>query len=305
MATELLVTGGGGLLGNSVKALCPNATFVTSQDYDLRDGRQVQAMFQDIRPVKVLHLAARIGGVKLNEEQNADLFTENVLINTNVLSEAAKFGVSQLISILASCAFPIFPDRASTETDLHVNVPFAGNLGYGYSKRMLEIQTRLLVQQYGVKFIAVAPVTMYGPHDNFDLENGHVIGALIHKCFLAKKMGESLQVWGTGKAERQFVFVEDIARLAIKLLNSADNMVGPLIVAPYSGITIESLVNLIATKMDYRGNVKFDSSKPEGGLIRRLDSIRFRSLVKDFIFTPIELGLDKTINWFLSNSAIS
>lgn len=299
---NLLITGGSGLLGSALKPLCPNAIFVNSQNADLRDLSQVRALFRKFRPSHVLHLAAKVGGVRVNAEQNADLFTQNVQINTNVLSVACEEGVSRLISILSSCAFNLYPDKDSSEEDLHVDVPFEGNLGYGYSKRMLDIHTKLLANQYGCRFSTLAPVTMYGPHDNFDLEEGHVISSLLHKGLLAKKQGKPLQVWGGGQAIRQFIYVEDVARLLMEMLKSFN---GPetVIVSRDNGVTIKELVTEIAKSIGFQGAVEFDKTKPEGILVKRMKSRKFNQQFPNFSFTPLQEGLQRSIEWFCQSKA--
>ena len=297
----VLITGGGGLLGHALRDLCPQAVFVTSHDADLRDIRQTEKLFQKIRPHRVLHLAARVGGVKINAAKNADLFTENVLINTNVLATAAQSGVERLISVLSSCVFENYPDRPSTEKDLHIGMPYSGNWGYGYAKRMIDIQTHLLAQQYGVNFSTVTPVTMYGPHDNWDLAEGHVLGALIHKGFIAKRHFLPLEVWGSGNAVRQFVYVKDVARL---LLLGLERFSRPetVIIAPDKGIRIADLASKVAEALEFSGPVTFDTKKPEGVLVKTLRSERFGKIFPDFSFTPLETGLKETVEWFCENA---
>lgn len=302
MQVDLLVTGGSGLLGSALKQLCSEATYVTSRDCDLRDLGQTRALFERFKPRRVLHLAAQVGGVKSNVAHNADLYTENVQINTNVLSVAQQCRVSRLISVLSSCAFALYGDRNSTEDDLHVGMPFEGNLGYGCSKRMLDLHTRLLWKQYGCKFSTVAPVTMYGPHDNFDREDGHVIGSLIHKAVAAKATGEPLEVWGSGNAIRQFVYVQDVARVLLQELDAFD---GPetVIVAPDAGVRISELAHGIAKAVGYLGPLVFDRNKPEGVLVKRVQSKRFAVRFPGFQFTVLQEGLTETITWFLKTGS--
>jgi GDP-L-fucose synthase len=297
VSTDLLVTGGGGLLGSALRELCPSATSVTSQDCDLTDLTQVRALFDRFKPRRVLHLAACVGGVQSNAAKNADLFTVNTQMNVNVLSVANQYEVQRLVSVLSSCAFALYPDRPSAEDDLHVGMPFEGNLGYGCSKRMLDVHTRLLWKQHGCRFSTIAPVTMYGPRDNFDLEDGHVIGALIHKMVMAKETGATVEVWGGGQAVRQFVYAKDVARV---LLAELDSFEGPetLIVAPDQGVTIRALVGQIAQAIQFIGSIIFDRSKPEGVLVKRVKSIRFESRYPGFSFTPMEVGLAETVAWF-------
>lgn len=297
MRTEILVTGGGGLLGYALKEICPEAVSVTRKDYDLTDTVQVERLFETLRPKHVLHLAAEVGGVKVNSIRNADFFESNLRINTNVLSMAQQFGVSRLISVLSSCAFQFYQDHPSTEEDLHIGLPFDGNLGYGYSKRALDIHTRLLWQQYGCEFSSITPVTMYGPNDNWDLDEGHVIGALLHKCFLAKQQGKPFEIWGDGNAVRQFVYSFDVARILLEALNVFR---GPetTVVAPAAGVTIRELANLVAEGMKFNGPIVFDSTKLEGQPIKMMNSQKFSYFFPNFSFTSLHEGLKTTIEWF-------
>ena len=298
MRAEILITGGGGLLGYALKEICPEAVFVTRKDYDLTDAVQVKQLFETIKPKQILHLAAEVGGIKINSAKNADFFVANLRINSNVLSAAKQFGVSRLVSVLSSCAFQFYQDRPSTEDDLHIGLPFEGNLGYGYSKRALDVHARLLWQQYGCEFSSVTPVTMYGPNDNWDLDEGHVIGALIHKCHLAKQQGMPFEVWGDGNAVRQFVYSFDVARILLETLRVFR---GPetTIVAPIVGMTIRELANLIAEIMQFNGPIIFDGAKPEGYLVKVMKSQKFSYFFPDFSFTSLREGLKTAIEWFL------
>ncbi len=300
MRPKILVTGGGGLLGHALKDICPEAVFVTSRDADLTELRDVRRLFEAVKPEQVIHLAAKVGGVKKNAGSNADLFTANAQINTNVLSVAKEYRVSRLISVLSSCAFNFYPDRASTEDDLHAGMPFGGNLGYGYSKRMIDIQTRLLWEQNGCRFSSVTPVTMYGPNDNWDLEDGHVLGALIHKCHLAKQQNRNLEVWGSGDAIRQFVYSYDVARLLLKALEVFSGY-ETVIIAADRGITMRDLAKAVAKTMGFKGEIVFDKSRPEGQLLRVVESRLFKDRLGDFKFTPFEQGLRETTAWFSEN----
>lgn len=294
---RLLVTGGSGLLGYALKEYLPQAVFISSKECDLRNREEVRRLFFSLRPDCVIHLAAEVGGVQKNAAHNADLFTSNVLINTNVLSLAQEAGVSRLISVLSNCAYSFYPDRPSSEGDLHVGMPFAGNLGYGYAKRMLDIQTHLLWKEYGARFSSMTPVTMYGPNDNWDLNGGHVVGSLIHKCLLAKEEGRVLEVWGSGQAVRQFVYAGDVARILIEALNSYHGT-GTVIVAPRGVLTIRELSMEIAKACNFKGDIIFDQTKPEGEQRRVMESEFFSKQFPGFDFTPLDRGLKKTVEWF-------
>lgn len=290
----VLVTGAGGLLGSAVRQECPDAIFVGRTECDLRELAQVRALFERYRPRCVLHLAALVGGVRRNAAQNADLLTDNVQINTNVLSVAAALQIPRLISIVSSCAFQTWPDRPSTERDLHEGMPFEGNLGYGMAKRLLDVHTRLLSKQYAVHYSTIAPVTMYGAHDNWELEEGHVVASLIRKALTARERRQPLEVWGSGQAVRQFVYARDVARL---LLQAVEGYRVPetLVVAADRGITIRELVEMVVKVTGFDGEVRFDTTRPEGQRLKVVLSNKFQSYFQDFQFTSLENGLRETV----------
>lgn len=297
----LLVTGGSGLLGTAVRELHPQAVFLTREDGDLRRPDVAQALLEEIRPSKVLHLAGLVGGVKVNAVQNSRFFEDNTLINTSVLSAARRLRIPKLVSILSTCAFPMFPDRAATEEDLHAALPYDGNVGYGYAKRMLDLQTRLAAKDEGLAWTTLTPVTIYGPHDSFHSEHAHVVGSLIRRCWSAKTTGAPYVVWGSGRAVRQFVFVRDVARVA---LDAVDRHGEPTttIIAADSGVTIRSLAEAVAEIMAYRGPIVFDRSQPEGVSVKRVQSICFTSRFPGFQFTDLKKGLAETVRWFLRHA---
>ena len=300
MRSKILVTGGSGLLGYALKARLPDAVYVGSRDGDLTDLKTTQQLFKKHRPKRVIHLAAKVGGVKENAANNANLFAVNTQINTNVLSVAQQSGVQRLISVLSSCCYQFYDDRSSSEDDLHAGLPFGGNLGYGYAKRTIDIQSRLLFEQFGCQFSTITPVTMYGANDNWDLEAGHVVASLIRKCLAAKRNHRPLEVWGSGKAIRQFVYAADVARI---LLSELDHFKDPgtLIIAADNGITIRQLAMQIACACDFKGEIVFDRTKPEGARERVLASKRFTAAYPRFQFTALSDGLRSTVEWFAKN----
>ena len=287
------------MLGRAVRRLRPDAVFISSQECDLRDRGQVVSLFDRVRPAEVIHLAARVGGVKANARWNVELLESNVQINASVLSVARQCRVQRLIAMLSTCAFPLYDDRPSTEADLHAQAPYQANLGYAFAKRYLDVHVRLVAQEEGVSWSTLTPVTMYGLHDNVDLENGHVIGSLLHRCWLAKRNGGALMVWGSGEAVRQFVYVDDVARLIISMLGQ-QSKADTVIVAPDEGLTIRSLAGAVARAMQFEGPIHFDTGQPEGVRIKRLKSRRFDQVFPEFAFTSLEEGLTTTARWFLS-----
>jgi GDP-L-fucose synthase len=293
------VTGGAGLVGNAVRSLRPDAIFVTRRDADLTDMGAVRQLFDRVRPNAVLHLAALVGGVRFNRDHNADMLTTNVQIDANVLTAARDAGVDRLVAVLSSCAFDIPADRPATEADLHVGLPYEGNLGYGLAKRLLDMQCRLITEQDRRRFSTIAPVTMYGPHDNFDLDDAHVVAALIHRCHRAKIDRVPLVVWGTGRGVRQFVFARDVARILVAELDRFDGA-GTTIVAPDAGLTIEDLARRIARVMAFDGPIQF-SGELEGQVLKIVDGSKLAERLGDFTFTPLDEGLAITARWFVEH----
>ncbi|MCC6141064.1 MAG: NAD-dependent epimerase/dehydratase family protein [Nitrospira sp.] len=302
MTGPLLVTGGTGLLGLAIRKIRPDAIFLSRADGDLRDRSVAQRLIEDIRPGQILHLAGVVGGVKANAANNSRFFEENTLINTAVLSAARSVGVQRLVSFLSSCAFPLFPDRATTEKDLQTALPYAGNAGYGYAKRMLDLHIRLVAKETGWQWTTLTPVTFYGPQDSFDPESGHVVGSLITRCWAAKTTRVPFVVWGSGRAVRQFVFVDDVARIAVEAVQrNSDSLT--TIIAPDSGITIQTLAETIASIMGYAGPIVFDTTQPEGVLIKRLRSMTFPERFPDCRFTSLRDGLESTVRWFTDHAS--
>lgn len=299
MTGPLLVTGGSGLLGQAVRRLRPEAVYLSRQEGDLRDQSVAERLLQSIRPSQILHLAGVVGGVKANAADNARFLEDNILINTAVLSAARRLCVPRLTAMLSSCAFPFFADRPTTESDLPSAVPYHGNAGYAHAKRALDFHITLAANEAGLAWNSLTPVTMYGSHDSFNLETGHVVGALIHRCHDAQTRGAAFTVWGTGRAVRQFVYVDDVAHMALRALAGTW---GPetTIVTPDGGLSIACLAQTIAQVMNYSGPIVFDATQPEGVPVKRLRSTAFEERFPGNRFTSLTDGLTETVRWFLS-----
>lgn len=302
MTGPLLITGGTGLLGSAVRKIHPDAIFLSRADGDLRDRSVAQRLLEEIRPAQILHLAGLVGGVKANAANNSRFFEDNVLINTAVLSAARTLQIQRLVALLSSCAFPLFSDRSTSENDLQAALPYDGNAGYGYAKRMLDLHIRLVAKEEGWKWTTLTPVTIYGPQDSFDPEAGHVVGSLIRRCWAAKTTGTPYIVWGSGRAVRQFVFVDDVASIAVDSLQGNLDSTTTIIAAD-AGITIQTLAETIANVMGYRGSIVFDQSQPEGVLVKRLHSTTFSSRFPQQQFTSLRAGLEAAVRWFIEHSS--
>jgi GDP-L-fucose synthase len=293
---DILVTGGAGLIGSEFAG----ARRVTKQQYDLTVSTQVDQMFCDHQPELVIHTAARVGGIQTNINQIAEFYRDNVLINTNVIDYAHKHGVKRMICFLSTCIFPDNVEYPLTESMIHHGPPHISNFGYAYAKRMCGVQLDAYNQQYDTQYFAVIPTNMYGPNDNYNLASGHVLPALIHKCYLAKLNNTDLEVWGSGKPLREFIYSKDVAKLCLKLLDTYSGT-GPVILSGSQEISIGDLALLICDRLQFKNRIRFDTSKPDGQYRKSSSNQRLMSIIKEFDFTPIEQGLDETIEHVVKN----
>jgi GDP-L-fucose synthase len=297
----ILVTGGSGLLGNSFKEKLPNAKFLSRTAVDLLDRREVFTYFYSFRPTKVIHLAGKVGGVKANTNFVSDFYSENIIINTNIIDACIKFKVPKLVCCLSTCVYPDekYVTYPLTEDQLHNGPPHDSNFGYAYAKRMVDIQLAAARQQYGYEYISVIPNNMYGKHDNFDLENGHVIPALIRKIWEAKLNNKpSFEVWGDGEVYREFTYSGDIADSILFCLENYTNS-KPINVGCTKEYKLKDIISLICKELDYKGEIIYDTSKPKGQIRKPTSNAKFIELGwRDEMYTPIEIGLRETCHWF-------
>ena len=207
---SLMVTGGSGLVGSAINA----DVKLSTRDVDLKSWHETISLFELLRPEKVIHCAARVGGLGGNMNHKGEFFYENIMINTNVLEACRQIGVKKVVSFLSTCVFPDDVEYPLTEKKIHLGEPHSSNYPYAYAKRMAEVQSRAYNEQYGTNYVCVIPTNIYGPNDNFSIDNGHVLPSLLHKCYLAKQNNTDLKVWGSGKPLREFIYSEDVAELA-------------------------------------------------------------------------------------------
>ena len=299
---KIIVTGGTGMVGSSFKRVGfedHNIKLVGRKDADLRSKDQVMRLLKDESPDAVIHLAARVGGVKGNTDFVADFYSENVTINTNVLDACNMSGVNKVVSLLSTCVYPDKVRYPLTEDQIHDGEPHSSNFGYAYAKRMLDVHSRALRQQYGRNYICAVPNNLYGLQDNFDLENGHVIPAIIRKIWEAKNTGRSPVFWGDGSPLREFTFADDIAKALIFLLERYDGP-EPVNIGSVGENSISSIVQMVCSELNYKGDVTWDLAMPKGQYKKPSDNSSFLSLGwKQSDYTPLEQGLKKTISWFV------
>jgi len=297
----VLVTGSNGLLGSALRRqMIGDTVFVTREDADLTNFGEVTDLFERFRPQKVIHLAAEVAGIGGNAIHSGEYYRDNILINTNVLECARVYQVQKLISFMSTCIFPVNAPYPLNEKDLHIGPPHSSNFGYAYAKRMLQVQSSAYRNEWGCDFVCAIPTNMYGPNDYWNLDEGHVLPSLIHKCYLSKKENRELSIWGSGEALREFVLADDIANLAIWMLtNYSDD--SPLILSSGVEISIRSLVNTVIENMDFIGEIIWDVTKPDGQMRKPSDITKLRRLRPDFEFVSVTEGVKKTVEWFLNS----
>lgn len=293
----MLVTGASGLLGTEILNLCPDAVGLSSKERDLRVDGIKDYVTNETKAV--IHCAAKVGGIKANTNFPADFYDENARINLNVL-DAIRQTNTKLVSLLSTCVYPDakYVKYPLTEDQIHMGPPPISNEGYAYSKRMLEFQGRMYRKQFNCNVISVIPNNLYGPHDNYDLENCHVIPAMIRRIYEAKANHSSfVTFWGSGAPRREFTFARDAAKIVLWLTNNYDGET-PVNIGNSEQITIMELAQTIARLMNFKGEVLFDKTKPDGQFEKPSCNEFLKSLGWNEPYTPLEVGLRETIDLF-------
>ena len=300
---HIAVTGGAGFLGSFVveklRERGVKEIFVPhSKDYNLVNPEIARQLYADSSPDILIHMAARVGGIGANQANPGRFFYENMAMGLNIIEEARKHGVEKLVIVGTTCAYPKFTPVPFKEKDIWNGYPEETNASYGIAKRALLVMAQAYRAQYGLNAIYLIPSNLYGPRDNFDMETSHVIPALIKKCFDAiKTKQKEIVVWGTGKATREFLYVENCAE-GILLATERYNKSEPINLGTGFEISIKNLVELIVKLTGFKGEIVWDTSKPDGQPRRCLDTTKAE---KEFGFkakTPFEEGLKKTIDWY-------
>lgn len=300
---RVMVTGGAGFLGSAVvrrlRARGAAEIFVPQvEDYDLRTREGIERALADGRPDLVIHLAAVVGGIGANRENPGRFFYDNAIMGIQLMEQARLAGVAKFLTVGTVCAYPKYTPVPFHEDDLWNGYPEETNAPYGLAKKMLLVQSQAYRDQYGFNAIYLLPVNLYGPGDNFDPASSHVIPALIKKCVDARDRGDAfIEVWGTGAASREFLYVEDAANGLVLAAERYDGR-DPVNLGVGAEITIRDLVTLIVRLTGFKGEIRWDSTKPDGQPRRALDTSRARAAFGFSAGTTFEDGLRATIEWY-------
>jgi GDP-L-fucose synthase len=300
---RVVVTGGAGFLGSYVleglaKRGCENILVPTIEEYDLVKREDIVRMYDDMRPDIVIHLAAVVGGIGANREHPGKFFYENLMMGVQLIEEGRLRNIEKFVAIGTVCAYPKFAQVPFKEDDIWSGYPEETNAPYGLAKKMLLVQSQAYRDEYDFNSIFLLPVNLYGPKDNFDPASSHVIPALIKKCVDALKAGDdSITCWGTGSASREFIYAEDAAE-GILLATEHYNEPDPINIGAGFEITIKDLVEKIAEMTGFKGEIRWDSTKPDGQPRRCLDVSRAKEKFGFQAKTDFDKGLKATIQWY-------
>jgi len=303
---NILVTGGAGFLGSHVVDKLVNDRNVEprriiiprSRQFDLRKPEDCRRLVKNVD--LVIHLAARVGGIGFNQKYPGSLFYDNTMMGLNMIESARTANVKKFVQVGTVCAYPKYAPIPFKEEDIWNGYPEETNAPYGVAKKSLLVMAQAYRQQYGMNIIYLLPVNLYGPRDNFDPDSSHVIPALIRK-FVDKENNE-VTVWGTGKASREFLYVEDAAK-GIVLASERYDKSTPVNLGTGQEVTVRDLVGLIARLSSFTGKIKWDASRPDGQPRRMLDTTK---ALEEFGFratTSLEDGLKKTIDWYRTSKS--
>lgn len=300
---KVLVTGGSGLVGNALRKVAPEWIYPSSSEMNLLDTNSVTAYMEKNKPDVVVHLAAKVGGLYRNMNDNEGMFVDNLMMNTNIITASENVGVQRFIGILSTCIFPDEIWYPLTENQIHMGPPHPSNEGYAYAKRTMEIHLRLSK----MNTTCLVPTNLFGPHDNFNIEQAHVIPALIHKCYLAKRDNTPFMVAGSGSALRQFLYSGDLARIITHFVDVHDPKIphDTFICSPdeEDEVSIEQMARKIARNMGYEHRTGFDLTQPEGQRRKPAANGQLKFTMGGFAFSDFDEKLKETIEWFKAQQA--
>jgi len=293
---KVLVTGGSGFLGRRLQKFRPDWIYVSSRQYDLTSLAQAELMLLEYSPDAVIHLAARVGGVKDNVENQGEFLYKNVYMNTNVLEACRRVGIKRVLSSLSTCAFPDVVEKYPfTEKNLFDGKPAESNFSYGYSKRLLQVQSLSYRNQYNLNYSTFCPSNLYGPEDHFGKESSHFVAALVTKLFNAQEQ-QSIEMWGTGLPLRQQLFVDDLCEI-IPILLEKHNTDIPIIVAPDENLSIKKMCLTASKSINKNVNFIFNN-KMDGQFRKDGSNEELKKIIGNYNFTKFDEGFKKTFYFY-------
>ena len=303
---KVLVTGAHGFVGNAViKQLeaknCKSIISPLRSEFNLTIEVEVENLLSTSKPDVVVHLAGKVGGIGANRVAQGEFFYQNLMMGALVLEKSRLHNVKKVVALAAGCGYPKNLEVPYKESDFWDSLPDENSVGYSMAKKMLIIQSWTYREQYGFDSTILLPANLFGPYDNFNLESSHVVPALVRKIFEANLAGDSLvEVWGSGKASREFLYVEDTAKA---ILDTAElcNISGPLNLGTGRETSIKELVELIANLIGFSGEISWDESKPDGQPRRFYDMSKLEAELGYVPSTSLIDGLSKTIKWYKNN----
>lgn len=302
---RVVITGGTGFLGGFLTERLRREEpaelhSLGKADYDLVQAPEVERLFRDLRPTLVVHLAAVVGGIGANQDSPGRFFYENLLMGAQVVEQARLAGVAKLVVMGTVCSYPKLADTPFREEMLWTGYPEETNAAYGIAKLALLEQLRAYRKQYGLSGVYLMPANLYGPRDDFDPRTSHVVPALVRKCLHAKINGDpEVQVWGSGEATREFLYVEDATDGIARAVEQYDGG-EPVNLGTGREVSIRDLALLIARHVGYTGTLRFDSSQPDGQPRRRLDTTKARRLFGFEARTDLDEGIGRVVDWYVS-----
>ena len=303
---KILITGGTGLVGHAFKKVSKQKPFkskhdfifISSKDCDLTNLSATDSTIKNHATDCVIHLAACVGGLYKNMNQKVDMFEKNVDINTNILKACYKNKISKFIGMLSTCIFPDETTYPINEDMLHNGPPHSSNDAYAYAKRMLDIHCRAYNEQHETNYSCIIPTNIYGDNDNYNIQDAHVLPALIHKCYVAKLNSSPFVVYGTGKPLRQFIYADDLATCILNLIPSLNRE--NIIISPTQEHTIGQVATCVARAFNYEHALVYDDSYSDGQFKKTADNSKLLDRLGDVNFTDIEQGISNTVKHFTS-----
>jgi GDP-L-fucose synthase len=308
MSDRILLTGASGFLGRHTRPVlearygAENVVAVSSTDYDLMDRRQVDAMFEQVKPDIVVHYAAYSGGIGANTAFPADFYFRNTILTANVFDAAARARVKKLLYPMGGCAYPADAKSPIDESQFFRGYPQKESAGYSTAKMMGVVAAESYRKQYGLNATVIVPGNMYGEYDNFRPRDSHVVPAMIRRYYEARlNHAPFVEMWGSGKPERDFIYAGDVAKTIPFFIESFDQS-GPVNISSNTRTPIRELATTIAKVAGYEGEIRWDLSKPDGQMVKIFDNAKMTALGLSCP-TPLHEGLERTAAWLARNYA--